>query len=133
MRRKMKSRMRIFSLLLTLISISSAAPARNLGWDPPKTWIFGVGVLGWKHSEMFGSFPLKNRRDTALVDFFRRNGVPDSHIVYLRDREATQARIDTAFSEQLKKLGPEDLLIVYYAGHGTQSDQEDDVFLASYD
>src|SRR3954447_2614966 len=127
----MKSRMLFFSLLLTLFSRSS--PAKELGWQPPKTWVFAVGVLGWKNSDMFGSFPVKNRRDNALVDFFKKNGVPDSHIVYLQDKEATQARIDAAFSAQLKKVGPEDLLVVYYAGHGSKSDDGKDVFLASYD
>ena len=63
---------------------------------------------------MFGSFPVKNRRDAALVDFFKQSGVPESQIVYLQDKQATQQRIDSAFSEQLKKLRPDDLLIVYY-------------------
>ena len=33
----------------------------------------------------------------------------------------------------MKKLRPDDLLIVYYAGHGTKSEDGNDVFLASYD
>jgi len=33
----------------------------------------------------------------------------------------------------LQKLNPDDLLVVYYAGHGTKSDDGNDVFLASYD
>jgi hypothetical protein len=95
--------------------------------------VFAVGVLSWKNSDVYGSFPVKNRRDNALVDFFKQSGVPESQIVYLRDKETTQSRIDAAFSAQLKKLGPDDLLIVYYAGHGTKSDDGKDVFLASYD
>jgi hypothetical protein len=122
-------------LVLFLFSVSGARPAsgRELGWQPQKTWVFAVGVLSWKHSEIYGSFPVKNRRDNALVDHFRERGVPDSQIVYLQDKQASQARIDAAFTEQLKKLQPDDLLIVYYAGHGTKSDQGDDVYLASYD
>lgn len=110
-----------------------AVTARESGWQPPRTWVFVVGVLSWKHSEMFGSFPVKNRRDDTLVDFFKQNGVPDSQIVYLQDKEATQQHIDSAFTEQLKKLRPDDLLIVYYAGHGSKSEDGKDVFLASYD
>jgi Caspase domain len=121
--------------VLFLFSVFSARPVTGaeLGWQPQKTWVFAVGVLSWKHSEMYGSFPVKNRRDNSLVDFFKERGVPDSQIVYLQDKQATQARIDAAFSEQLKKLHPDDLLIVYYAGHGTKSEAGDDVFLASYD
>src|SRR4051812_48241023 len=88
----------LFLLVVVELFGSRPAPAKDLGWQPPKTWVFVVGVLSWKHSEMFGSFPVKNRRDDALVDFFKKSGVPDSRIVYLRDKEATQARIDTEFS-----------------------------------
>lgn len=124
---------RLAAAMVALQFLSQVAAAKDLGWMPQKTWVFVVGVLGWKHSEMFGSFPVKNRRDNALVDFFKQNGLPDSQIVYLQDEQATQRRIDGAFTEQLKKLRPDDLLIVYYAGHGTKSDDGNDVFLASYD
>lgn len=131
--------MKISVALCLLISATlqlftpTSAPAKDLDWQPAKTWVFVVGVLSWKHSETFGSFPVKNRRDAALVDFFKQSGVPDSQIVYLQDKEATQQRIDNGFTAQLKKLRPDDLLIVYYAGHGTKSDDGNDVYLASYD
>jgi hypothetical protein len=119
--------------LLLLLSLPCAAPAQDLGWQPQKTWVFVVGVLSWKHSEIYGSFPVKNRRDNALVDFFKQSGVPEAQIAYLKDKQATQQRIDSAFTEQLKKLRADDLLIVYYAGHGSKSDDGNDVYLASYD
>jgi hypothetical protein len=121
------------SVLLLHLFLPTLAPAKDLGWQPEKTWVFVVGVLSWKHSEQFGSFPAKNRRDAALVDFFKQSGVPESQIVYLQDKQASQQRIDNAFSEQLKKLRADDLLIVYYAGHGSKSEDGDDVYLASYD
>jgi hypothetical protein len=131
----MRNRWSLGAALLLLIQLVAApsASAAELGWQPQKTWLFVVGVLSWKNSEMFGSFPVENRRDAALVDFFKKSGVPDSQIVYLQDKKATQQRIDNAFAEQLTKLRPEDLLIVYYAGHGTKSEDGNDVFLASYD
>ena len=124
-------------ILLVLFCVLLFGPrlagAKDLGWQPEKTWVFAVGVLGWKHSDTYGSFPVKNRRDNTLVNFCKERGVPDSQIVYLQDKKATQQRIDSAFTEQLKKLGPDDLFIVYYAGHGTKSDDGNDVYLASYD
>src|SRR3954468_13347935 len=124
---------RILAAWFLLQLLPQFAAAKDLGWQPQKTWVFVVGVLSWKYSDMFGSFPVKNRRDNTLVDFFKQGGVPDSQIVYLQDKQATQQRIDNAFTEQLKKLRPDDLLIVYYAGHGSKSDDGNDVFLASYD
>jgi Caspase domain/RNA binding activity-knot of a chromodomain len=123
----------LFVPLLVLQVFAISAPAKDFGWQPDKTWVFVVGALNWKHSDMFGSFPVKNRRDVALVEFFKQSGVPKTQIAYLQDKQATQERIDTAFAEQLKKLGPDDLLIVYYCGHGSKAEEGDDVFLASYD
>jgi hypothetical protein len=109
------------------------ASAKDLGWQPEKTWVFVVGVLNWKHGDMFGSFPVRNRRDATLVEFFKQSGVPETQIAYLQDKQATQQRIDEAFATQLKKLRADDLLIVYYCGHGSKSEEGNDVFLASYD
>jgi hypothetical protein len=124
---------RLLSAWFILHLVPQSGVAKDVGWQPPKTWVFVVGVLSWKNSEMFGSFPVKNRRDKALVDFFKESGVPESQIVYLQDKQATQQRIESAFADQLQKLRPDDLLIVYYPGHGTKSDDGNDVFLASYD
>lgn len=121
-----------FTLLLPFLSPLSAR-AKNPDWQPEKTWVFVVGVLSWKHHEMFGSFPIKNRRDAALVDFFKQHGIPETQIVYLQDKQATQERIDRDFSTALKKLHSDDLLIVYYCGHGSRSEDGNDVYLASYD
>src|SRR3979490_3067494 len=102
-----------FLLLVQLLNPFSAS-AKDLGWQPEKTWVFVVGVLNWKHGEMFGSFPVKNRRDAALVDFFKKSGVPEAQVVYLQDKQATQQRIHSAFAAELKKLRPHHLSHVYY-------------------
>jgi RNA binding chromodomain-containing protein/caspase domain-containing protein len=135
----MLSRIRIpltlsaFVLLTFPFLVPLPAADRDLGWQPEKTWVFVVGVLHWKHGNMFGSFPVKNRRDAALADFFKQRKVPEAQIVYLQDKQATQQGIDRAFVAELKKLRPDDLLIVYYCGHGSKSEEGDDVYLASYD
>lgn len=120
-------------LLAIFLSSARGADQKQLGWEPAHTWIFAVGVLHWKHSEMFGSFPVKERRDAELVQFFKQHGVPEKQIVYLQDTNGTQQRIDAAFNQQLKKIGAGDTLIVYYAGHGVKSRKDGDVYLASYD
>lgn len=130
----MKIRVALSSIVLVLLQFfAPSASAKDLGWQPDKTWVFVVGVLNWKHAEMFGSFPVKNRRDAALVDFFKKSGVPETQVVYLQDKQATQQRIDSTFAAELKKLRPDDLLIFYYCGHGSKSEEGNDVFLASYD
>src|SRR5690348_17396621 len=127
-------KLRYYAVVWCALLLSNAnATQKELGWDPAHTWIFAVGVLHWKHSEMFGSFPVKERRDAELVDFFKQRGVPPDHVVYLQDDNGTQKRIDAAFRDELKKIGKDDLLIVYYAGHGSKYQKEKDVYLASFD
>lgn len=125
-------RLTILLLAFGSLAAAKAAPAR-LGWDPAHTWLFVVGVLEWKDKESFDPFPVKQRRDTELVQLFKAKGVPDSQIVYLQDRQATQMLIESAFISQLKKIPEGDLLVVYYAGHGYKSDKGRDVYLAPYD
>ncbi len=127
-------RVRFLAIVAGAFLFSNAnAAQQEFGWDPAHTWVFAVGVLHWKHSERFGSFPVKERRDAELVDFFKQHGVPADHIVYLQDEKGTQRRIDAAFSDELKKIDKNDLLVVYYAGHGSKYEKRQDVYLASYD
>ena len=97
-----------------------AAAAKQTSWQPKRTWVFAVGILQWKHPDQWASFPdiVKNRADQQLVDFFRKSGVPDEQIIYLKDSQATLKNIRKRFTGMLKQVGEEDLLILYFAGHG---------------
>lgn len=119
-------------LLLVLISTAPTALAQKRDWEPQRTWVFVVGTLRFKHSDMFDSFPQKNRRDAELVSFFRQQGVPSTQIVYLRDAEATAKRIQASLATQLSRARKGDWLFLYYTGHGYKAD-EGDTYLASYD
>jgi hypothetical protein len=117
---------------LCLVWVAPSTQARGRDWEPQRTWVFVVGTLRFKHAEMFDSFPQENRRDAELITFFRQQGVPPEQIVYLRDREATAKRIQSALSSQLARARKGDWLFLYYTGHGYKSD-EGDTYLASYD
>lgn len=103
-----------------------------LGWSPEHTWVFVVGTLVWKQSDDFSAFPQKNRRDAALVEFFRAQGVPQAQIAYLCDRQATTRSINQTLATHLAGAGAGDLLVLYYCGHGYKTD-EGEPFFASYD
>jgi hypothetical protein len=122
------------ALLLALHLLLTAPPALAQGrdWEPQRTWVFVVGTLRWKHAEMFDSFPQENRHDAELVEYFRREGVPPPQIIYLRDEQATSARIQSALQRLLARAGKDDWLFLYYTGHGYKSD-EGETYLASYD
>lgn len=126
--------MTVGALLLVLCSVGAQSNAQASGrdWEPQRTWVFVVGTLRFKHSDMFDSFPQENRRDAELVSFFRQQGVPSEQVVYLRDSEATAKRIQSTLAWQLARARKGDWLFLYYTGHGYKS-EEGATYLASYD
>src|SRR6266404_4309387 len=126
----------LFTLLIILVFGLFAGPAvfaQERDWQPQRTWVFIVGTLKWKHSDVFSSFPQKNRRDAQLVESFRQQGVPDQQMVYLQDAQATTRKVKTAFTTLLAKASEGDFLFVYYCGHGYKSEDERTTWFATYD
>src|SRR5262245_11899541 len=120
-------------LILTGGSLTQHARTIERDWQPHRTWVFVVGLLKWQHRDMFGSFPQTNRRDAQLVDFFRAQGVPENHIAFLKDEQATSRRVRNSFPVFLAKAQPGDLLFFYYTGHGYKSENERTTYFATYD
>jgi hypothetical protein len=107
----------------------------KLDWNPEHTWVFAVGILEWEHSEIYPSFPaaMKNRRDAQLVKYFKDAGVPATRITYLKDAAATKERIQRDFRELLDQTEKGDLLIFYFAGHGSRDVDSGETWFANYD
>jgi hypothetical protein len=101
-------------------------------WEPARTWVFVVGVLEWRHTDLYSSFPQAERRDAQLVKLLGERGVPVQQICYLQDRKATTAAIDASLPRHLAAAPPGSTLILYYCGHGALSDGGA-VSFASYD
>src|SRR5262245_54126714 len=129
-----------FVTIATFVAINLAAAGRlsaktELDWDPEHTWVFAVGILEWEHSDIYASFPaaMKNRRDAQLVEYFKDAGVPDNQIIYLQDAAATKKRIEREFRALLDKTDKGDLLVFYFAGHGSRNPDSGETWFANYD
>ena len=109
-----------------------APPHAVWDWQPASTWVVAVGVLQWPKVANLSAFPKKGRRDTELVEHFRSRGVPADHIQFLKDEQATLANIRTTLRSHLPRVRPGDLLVVYYAGHGSYG-KDFSLHLADYD
>jgi hypothetical protein len=118
-----------------LVALLAAWPGRiaaqEPGWQPQRTWVFVVGVLEWQAGHLYQSFPKKDRSDAELAEFFRRRGVPDDQVVALFDRQATLPRIEATLAGLLPRARAGDLLVFYYAGHGTR--HQGRTYFANYD
>lgn len=104
-------------------------------WNPETTWIFAVGILEWEDSDAFPPFPeaVPGRFDEKLVNFFYSQGVPEEQIIYLQDSEATIEQIQQELSEFLSNSNEDDLLILYFAGHGDWDSESDEYYFINYD
>lgn len=115
-----------------IVSLILGTLAQDRDWDPPKTWVFLVGILEWKDSKSFGSFPKEGRRDAELAEFFRSQGVPRGQVVFLKDDEGTREKIAKSLAEFLSKTREGDFLFLYYAGHGGK-DKNGTAYFMPYD
>lgn len=125
----------IFILVLTFsaLQFANAQSIAKPAWEPQKTWVFMVGLVEWKDKEEFEPFPQEGRQDTVLLDLLKQRGVPQNQIVYLKDSQATTARIKAEFVKTLAKTRAGDWIFVYFEGHGYKDDDDAETFLASYD
>jgi dihydroneopterin aldolase len=103
-------------------------------WNPQKIWVFAVGILEWENSDVFPSFldAKPGRFDEKLVNVFRSQGVPDEQIIYLQDKEATLEQIQE-LPEFLSNTSEDDLLILYFAGHGDWDSDSNQHYFVNYD
>jgi hypothetical protein len=76
---------------------------------------------------------MKNRRDAQIVKYFKDAGVPAKHITYLKDTAATKERIQHDFRTLLDQTDKGDLLIFYFAGHGSRDSDSGETWFANYD
>lgn len=126
--------MGLFMFMASAALLEAQPPVLKPRWDPGKTLVFIVGTLQWQNKEEFSSFPLQNRRDAALADFFKKAGVPENKVVYLQDKAATLSTIRQSLNGLLKLSAPGDTLILYYCGHGYPIEEgSEKIFFASYD
>lgn len=130
-----KRLLRAAAIVCLLFAPGSAHAAAKAGWNPAKTYVFAVGILKWKNPDQWASFPniVKNRADQQLVDFFKNSGVPEDQLVYLRDEKATLKNIRTKFREFIQQPGEDDLVIIYFAGHGWWDSSSNQYYLVNYD
>lgn len=113
--------------------VSSVAHAKeSTFWTPQKTWVFVAGLVEWE-DEKFSEFPQENRQDVKLIETFQELGVPRNQILYLQDKEATTSRVVQEFEDFISKPAEDDLLIVYYCGHGYNAENHTQTYLATYD
>src|SRR5262245_61026552 len=102
-------------------------------WNPKKTWVFFVGLVEWKDSETYASFPQKDRQDDVFLQLLKSRGVPPSQIISFKDKQATLAKVRAEFAKFVARPQKDDWLIVYWEGHGDKDDGGRNTVLVPWD
>jgi len=107
---------------------------------PGKRWALLVGVAKYPQtSESFDIPPLKSpTKDVeALANFLRdpnKGGFSPENVKVLTDENAKQRDILIALNEIAQKAAPEDMVLVYFSGHGYKPpDENETTYLIPYD
>lgn len=87
-----------------------------------------VGVLSFADPSI-ASFSAVHRKDQELADTLAARGVPRERITVLLDHQATADAMLAAIEAQARAAGPGSTLLVYYAGHGTRTEDGEIGFL----
>jgi hypothetical protein len=105
--------------------------------SPSQRWAVIIGVSHYRDKQIpqlqFADRDAQEIRE-MLVDP-QRGGVPSDHVLYLANEDATFARIRSALFDFLTKPAPDDLAVVYFAGHGMNDRKKrpDNYYLLGYD
>ncbi len=106
------------------------------GVDPIRRWAVVIGISNYKHPSPNGLANLIFADDDAraFARTLRNLGWSNSHIKLMLNKQATKRNIDIALESWLTKAGPNDQIVLFWAGHG-YSDPEDPekVYFACYD
>ncbi len=96
----------------------------------PKLYALLVGVSKYKDSKLTLNYAAKDATDMAQV-LERQAGVyyDSADIKLLLDDEATEEAIETELSRLRRKAKPEDIVVVFMAGHGFTDTAQDFYFL----
>lgn len=114
------------AVLAAATLVGAAAPHSDY---TPGHWALIVGISDYQNfeDEIGGDLPGAVNdalafRDVAVARF----GVPVENVRLILDHEATRANIEGAFTEWLPSVvGPQDVVFVFFAGHGSQVWDED--------
>lgn len=103
---------------------------------PSQRWAVVIGVSHYRNKEI--NLQFADRDAQAIRDFLldpNGGAVPEANMLYLVNENATFANIRSALFGFLSKPGPDDLAIVYFAGHGTNDFKKrpDNYYLLGYD
>ena len=86
-------------------------------------FIFSIGINSYKNSNYNLSYAVKDAQDFSKAITKGGEQIFNKiHAVSVEDAKATKAEIKATFAQLIETIGPEDVFVFYYAGHGVMSE-----------
>ena len=116
--------------LRSLRPVTGASTPANLN-----RWAIVVGISQYRHEPWNLKFAHRDAEDLYHFILSRSGGeFPADHISFLMNEQATTGKITSALRSFLKKPGREDLVLLYFACHGTPDpDRPVNMYLLTHD
>ena len=87
--------------------------------------VFGLFIGISDYPDGVGDLPQCANDAKKLAETLRSNGLLDAdHQVVLTDGQATQSAVRSAMARLARVMGPDDLFVFFYSGHGGQGDPQ---------
>lgn len=99
-------------------------------------WAVVIGISQYEHSGKNGLENLLYADDDAqgFVKALKDHGWKENHIKLLTNSQATKTNIQGVLEGWLRKAGKDDLIVLYWSGHGVpHPDNPDEVYFACHD
>ena len=95
-----------------------------------KSWLFVISIEEYANADrvLFAS-----RTSKAMINAFQKKlGIPNRHIIVLKDKQATGANINKQLEKMIKRIQPKDTVYFYFVGHA-MSGPSGKNYLVAYD
>lgn len=99
------------------ILLKPSAPATEVhGKFYANSWALVIGINAYQKGLPRLNYAVADAK--AVADALAELGFPRRNIRLLLDGDATRARIERVLYREFAQIGPEDRLLIYFAGHG---------------
>jgi len=101
-----------------------------------RRWAVVVGISKYQYAGRAGLNNLIFADDdaVALCNALEKQGWQDDHIKMLTNEQATKRNVEIALESWLTKAAPDDLIVLFWSGHGYPDRQDPEkVYFACYD
>jgi len=97
-------------------------------------WAVVIGISSYRVDSGLNNLQFADQDAVSFAERLKASGWTDSSIRLLVNEEATKRTAEIALESWLSKAGPDDLVVLYWAGHGFPDPEDPEkVYFACYD